>query len=228
MSLLSSLAHFGVNIAQLPLHSASLLPSVLILSAVLTSAKRVALNMTVPSLFSGIFMETRRCGVRRRKRTVILCQGLNCSSLLMIPSRPATPSKWASVACGFGYTIIGVCVIYSFCPSYVESLPWDLSPTAGYSVFFNVAITFYPLFPQWPVGIWANLIFHTSRDTYRLICTKYMPSGSVCKQRVRSLHWHSWQTGTNGINRTWKMVCFMEPFSFSFLKQGCAHLVLLL
>lgn len=36
------------------------LPSVLILSAVLTNAKRVALNMTVPSLFSGIFIETRR------------------------------------------------------------------------------------------------------------------------------------------------------------------------
>lgn len=80
MLLYSSLAHFGVYIAQLPLRSASLLPSVLILSAVLTSAKRVALNMTVPSLFSGIFMETRRCGIRR-KRTIIFWHGLNCSSL---------------------------------------------------------------------------------------------------------------------------------------------------
>jgi hypothetical protein len=32
----------------------------LILRAVLTRANRVALNMTVPSLFRGIFMETRR------------------------------------------------------------------------------------------------------------------------------------------------------------------------
>lgn len=38
-----------------------LLPSVLILRAVLTSAKRVALKVTVPSLFRGMFMHTRRC-----------------------------------------------------------------------------------------------------------------------------------------------------------------------
>ena len=37
------------------------LPSVLILRAVLTSAKRVALKVTVPSLFRGMFMHTRRC-----------------------------------------------------------------------------------------------------------------------------------------------------------------------
>lgn len=36
------------------------LPSVLILRAVLTRANRVALNMTVPSLFRGMFMDTRR------------------------------------------------------------------------------------------------------------------------------------------------------------------------
>lgn len=37
------------------------IPSVLILRAVLTSAKRVALKVTVPSLFRGMFMHTRRC-----------------------------------------------------------------------------------------------------------------------------------------------------------------------
>lgn len=37
-----------------------LLPSVLILRAVRTRANRVALNITVPSLFRGMFMETRR------------------------------------------------------------------------------------------------------------------------------------------------------------------------
>ena len=37
-----------------------LLPSVLILSAVLTRANSVALNITVPSLFRGMFMDTRR------------------------------------------------------------------------------------------------------------------------------------------------------------------------
>lgn len=36
-------------------------PSVLILSAVRTRAKRVALKVTVPSLFKGMFMPTRRC-----------------------------------------------------------------------------------------------------------------------------------------------------------------------
>lgn len=79
-----------------PLQSASFLPSVLILSAVLTNAKRVALNMTVPSLFSGIFMETRRCGVRRRKRTIVLpTHGLKHALpyALMMPSTPATPLK---------------------------------------------------------------------------------------------------------------------------------------
>lgn len=39
-----------------------LLPSVLILSAVLTRANSVALNITVPSLFRGMFIDTRRCG----------------------------------------------------------------------------------------------------------------------------------------------------------------------
>lgn len=42
-----------------------LLPSVLILRAVLTRANSVALNMTVPSLFRGMFMDTRRW--RRKK-----------------------------------------------------------------------------------------------------------------------------------------------------------------
>lgn len=36
------------------------LPSVLILSAVLTKANNVALNITVPSLFRGMFIDTRR------------------------------------------------------------------------------------------------------------------------------------------------------------------------
>lgn len=36
------------------------LPSVLILRAVLTRANRVALKVTVPSLFRGMFMETKR------------------------------------------------------------------------------------------------------------------------------------------------------------------------
>lgn len=37
------------------------LPSVFIFRAVLTKANKVALNMTVPSLFSGIFMATNLC-----------------------------------------------------------------------------------------------------------------------------------------------------------------------
>ena len=92
-----------------PLRSTSFLPSVLILSAVLTNAKRVALNMTVPSLFSGIFMETRRCGVRRRKRIITLpTHGLKHALpyALMMLSTPATPLMWASMACGFSYAII--------------------------------------------------------------------------------------------------------------------------
>lgn len=36
-------------------------PSVLIFRAVLTKANNVALNMTVPSLFSGMFMATSLC-----------------------------------------------------------------------------------------------------------------------------------------------------------------------
>lgn len=36
-------------------------PSVLILSDVLTNANNVALNITVPSVLSGIFMATSRC-----------------------------------------------------------------------------------------------------------------------------------------------------------------------
>lgn len=38
------------------------LPSVLILSAVRTKANSVALNITVPSLFRGMFIDTRRWG----------------------------------------------------------------------------------------------------------------------------------------------------------------------
>lgn len=38
----------------------NVLPSVLILSAVRTRANSVALNMTVPSLFRGMFIDTRR------------------------------------------------------------------------------------------------------------------------------------------------------------------------
>lgn len=45
---------------MLCLLSGGFLPSVLILSAVRTRANKVALNMTVPSLFRGMFMETRR------------------------------------------------------------------------------------------------------------------------------------------------------------------------
>lgn len=41
-------------------------PSVLILSAVRTRAKRVALKVTVPSLFRGMFMPTSRCVGRGR------------------------------------------------------------------------------------------------------------------------------------------------------------------
>ncbi len=43
------------------------LPSVLILSAVLTRANSVALNITVPSLFRGMFIDTRRC----RKHNIV-------------------------------------------------------------------------------------------------------------------------------------------------------------
>ena len=45
----------------------SMLPSVLILSEVRTRAKSVALNMTVPSLFRGMFMLTRRWNTRTRE-----------------------------------------------------------------------------------------------------------------------------------------------------------------
>lgn len=41
-------------------------PSVLILSAVLTRANSVALNITVPSLFRGMFIDTRRCGKKKK------------------------------------------------------------------------------------------------------------------------------------------------------------------
>lgn len=44
----------------------SFVPSVLILRAVRTSAKRVALNITVPSLFRGMFMATSLCGKNNR------------------------------------------------------------------------------------------------------------------------------------------------------------------
>lgn len=44
------------------------LPSVFIFRAVLTKANKVALNMTVPSLFSGIFMATNLC--EGEKKTV--------------------------------------------------------------------------------------------------------------------------------------------------------------
>lgn len=53
--------------AALPVACGWFLPSVLILRAVRTRANRVALNMTVPSLFRGIFMETRRWRGRRGK-----------------------------------------------------------------------------------------------------------------------------------------------------------------
>ena len=43
------------------------LPSVLIRSDVLTSANKVALNMTVPSLFRGMFIDTRRCNMKSTK-----------------------------------------------------------------------------------------------------------------------------------------------------------------
>ena len=131
-----------------PLRSASFLPSVLILSAVLTSAKRVALNMTVPSLFSGIFMETRRCGVRRRKRTIILATyGLKHALPhdVMMPSRPAVPLTWAAMACGFSYRIIKVLVVSTYGPNHVVFALG--SPIAGDSVFFSVAITFQPFSP---------------------------------------------------------------------------------
>lgn len=104
-----------------PLQSAIFLPSVLILSAVLTNAKRVALNMTVPSLFRGIFMETRRYEVRRRNRTIILPTHGPKHALpyaLMMPCRPTTRLMWASMACGFSYTIIKVFVVFTDGPSH--------------------------------------------------------------------------------------------------------------
>lgn len=42
--------------------ASSIFPSVLILSDVLTSAKSVALNITVPSVLSGMFIATSLCG----------------------------------------------------------------------------------------------------------------------------------------------------------------------
>lgn len=42
-------------------------PSVLILRAVRTRANRVALNMTVPSLLRGMFIDTRRCNRMQRR-----------------------------------------------------------------------------------------------------------------------------------------------------------------
>jgi len=42
-------------------------PSVLILRAVLTRANRVALKVTVPSLFSGMFIATSLCQKERER-----------------------------------------------------------------------------------------------------------------------------------------------------------------
>lgn len=61
----------------------------MILRAVLTSAKRVALKVTVPSLFRGMFMHTRRCTAnnncepglaapRKHQRTVTLARERLC------------------------------------------------------------------------------------------------------------------------------------------------------
>lgn len=52
--------HFRATSGKRPhvLEPQESIPSVLILRAVRTSAKRVALNMTVPSLFRGMFMAT--------------------------------------------------------------------------------------------------------------------------------------------------------------------------
>lgn len=52
-------------------------PSVLILRAVRTRANRVALNMTVPSLFRGMFIATRRCNHMQKS----VCQ--SCTKGLM-------------------------------------------------------------------------------------------------------------------------------------------------
>lgn len=54
-------------------------PSVLILRAVRTSAKRVALNMTVPSLFRGMFMATSLCRKKQPSwRLNVRGQGAAC------------------------------------------------------------------------------------------------------------------------------------------------------
>lgn len=44
-----------------------IIPSVLMRRAVRTRANRVALNITVPSLFRGIFMDTRRWNKKQKK-----------------------------------------------------------------------------------------------------------------------------------------------------------------
>lgn len=207
----SSSTHFGVNITQLPVHSANLLPSVLILSAVLTNAKRVALNITVPSLFSGIFMETRRCGVRRRKTTITLHQGLNfvLPYTLMMFSRPATPFTSAFVTCGFGYATLRVLLISIICPSSGERLPWGLSPTGRFS-FPQCAYHFLAFVFLVTSRHSSKLIFHTSQGTCRLICTKYVTAANI--YRVRIFHWKRGYPWTKGIGWSALSNYFPSPF----------------
>lgn len=50
--------HIFLITARNSVFASSIFPSVFILRVVLTTANNVALNMTVPSLFNGIFMET--------------------------------------------------------------------------------------------------------------------------------------------------------------------------
>lgn len=56
--------------------ASSMLPSVLMCSDVRTTAKRVALNSTVPSLFKGMFMDTRRWKYRKPFEEVNSEQGV--------------------------------------------------------------------------------------------------------------------------------------------------------
>lgn len=150
---------------SVPLQSASFLPSVLILSAVLTNAKRVALNMTVPSLFSGIFMETRRCGVRRKTTMILPTHGLKRAlpCALMMPSRPAIPLMWTSIACGFIYTIINKCLSYPLMVLTMMCLPWGLSHIAIIdTVFYSMGLSLSNLcVAQRPVGICPQCITWT-------------------------------------------------------------------
>lgn len=80
-----------------------LLPSVLILSAVLTRANSVALNITVPSLFRGMFIDTRRYmgenilidqATFETKTGTFPLQTVSCQLLLAADSLLKMSSQW--------------------------------------------------------------------------------------------------------------------------------------